>query len=26
LAKATLLAIAHRYEQGHDWHAKHPSL
>jgi aspartyl-tRNA(Asn)/glutamyl-tRNA(Gln) amidotransferase subunit A len=24
--EADLLAIAHAYEQGHDWHTKHPSL
>ncbi len=24
--EATLLAIAHAYEQGHDWHTKHPAL
>ncbi|MSU46810.1 MAG: Asp-tRNA(Asn)/Glu-tRNA(Gln) amidotransferase subunit GatA [Lacunisphaera sp.] len=24
--EADLLAIAHRYEQGHDWHTKHPAL
>ena len=25
-AEAELLAIAHAYEQGHDWHTKHPKL
>ena len=25
-AEADLLAIAHRYEQAHDWHAQHPTL
>jgi aspartyl-tRNA(Asn)/glutamyl-tRNA(Gln) amidotransferase subunit A len=24
--EADLLAIAHAYEQGHDWHTRHPSL
>ena len=24
--EAEMLAIAHSYEQGHDWHTKHPSL
>ncbi len=24
--EADLLAIAHRYEQAHDWHTRHPSL
>ena len=24
--EADLLAIAHAYEQGHDWHTKHPNL
>ena len=24
--EANLLAIAHAYEQGHDWHTKHPEL
>ena len=24
--ESTLLAIAHRYEQAHDWHTQHPSL
>ncbi|MDB6114100.1 MAG: gatA 2 [Lacunisphaera sp.] len=24
--EAELLAVAHAYEQGHDWHAKHPVL
>lgn len=24
--EADLLAIAHRYEQAHDWHTKHPNL
>ncbi len=24
--EADLLAIAHAYEQGHDWHTKHPTL
>ena len=24
--EARLLAIAHAYEQGHDWHVRHPSL
>ena len=24
--EAELLAIAHAYEQGHDWHTRHPNL
>ena len=24
--EAGLLAIAHAYEQGHDWHTRHPKL